>query len=255
MFKVLYADTRKLFFQRGLRECLAAVLLYLLGYVALIKLVLFFVGGELYADDVYTAYAGLAVFLISGCTLVSTVSDYDDGCIRNKLICGAGRPAVFLSALITGGAQAVLLSMAAFIESLILAGIFTKGGLMTMTVEELADYWLINTMACIAIAVFSTMLIMILGGKKISYIVGIALAVGFNIFNMEVNDKLYPTQGSCTLSGFKLTLYNFYDRFVPYSYLSMRPHHSTLTYMIGAAVMIVVSVIVGMIIFNNKEIQ
>ena len=255
MFKVLYADTRKLFIQIGQREFLAAVLLYLLGYVALIKLVLFFVGGELYADDVYTAYAGLAVFLISGCTLVSTVSDYDDGCIRNKLICGAGRPAVFLSALITGGAQAVLLSMAAFIESLILAGIFTKGGLMTMTVEELADYWLINTMACIAIAVFSTMLIMILGGKKISYIVGIALAVGFNIFNMEVNDKLYPTQGSCTLSGFKLTLYNFYDRFVPYSYLSMRPHHSTLTYMIGAAVMIVVSVIVGMIIFNNKEIQ
>ena len=255
MFKVLYADTRKLFFQRGLRECLAAVLLYLLGYVVLIKLVLFFVGGELYADDVYTAYAGLAVFLISGCTLVSTVSDYDDGCIRNKLISGAGRQAVFLSALITGGTQAVLLSAAAFIESVILACIFTKGGLMTMTVAELADYWLINTLACVAIAVFSTMLIMILGGKKISYIVGIALAVGFNIFNMEVNDKLYPAQGSCSLSGIKLALYNFYDRFVPYSYLGMRPHHSTLTYMLGAAGMIAVSVIIGMFIFNNKEIQ
>ena len=255
MFKVLYADTRKLFFHKGLRECLAAVLLYLLAYVAVIKLVLFFVDGEFYADDVYTAYAGLAVLLISGCTLVTTVSDYDDVFIRNKLISGAGRPAVFLSALITGGAQAVLLSMAAFIESLILAGIFTKGGLMTMTVEELADYWLINTMACIAIAVFSTMLIMILGGKKISYIVGIALAVGFNIFNMEVNDKLYPAQGSCSLSGFKLAMYNFYDRYIPYSYLSMRPHHSTLTYMIGAGGMIAVSVIIGLFIFNNKEIQ
>ena len=124
-----------------------------------------------------------------------------------------------------------------------------------MTVAELADYWLINTMACVAIAVFSTMLIMILGGKKISYIVGIALAVGFNIFNMEVNDKLYPTQGSCSLSGMKLAVYNFYDRFVPYSYLSMRPHHSILIYLAGAAGMIAVSVIIGMFIFNNKEIQ
>ena len=255
MFKVLYADTRKLFFQRGLRECLAAVLLYITAYVALIKLVLFFVGGELYADDVYTAYSGLAVFLISGCTLIYTVSDYDDGCIRNKLISGAGRPAVFLSAVITGGTQAVLLCAAAFIESVILACIFTKGGLMTMTVAELADYWLINTMACIAIAVFSTMLIMILGGKKISYIVGIALAVGFNIFSMEVNDKLYPAQGSCSLSGFKLALYNFYDSYIPYSYLSMRPHHSTLTYLIGAAGLIVSSVIIGLVLFNRKEIQ
>ena len=255
MFKVLYADTRKLFYQKGLREGLAGVSLYIIGYVVLIKLVLFFVGGELYADEIHSAYAGLAVFLISGCTLVSTVSDYSDGCIRNKIISGAGRPAVFLSALITGGTQAVLLSAAAFVESHILSGIFTKGGLMTMTVAELADYWLIITMACVAVAVFSTMLIMILGGNKISYVVGIALAVIFNIFNLEVSDKLYPTQGSCTLSGSKLLLYRFYDCFVPYSYLSMRPHHSTFIYLAGAAGMIALSVIIGMLIFNNKEIQ
>lgn len=255
MFKLLYADTRKLIYHAGLRELVAAITVYLVGYTVMMKIVSHFMGGDISADDIHTCFASIATLLVSASTLMCTAGEYSDGCIRNKLISGAHRTEVFLSAEITAAMQAIILCAVAFTESVVLSLLCTKGGLISMTLSELADYWLIITMACISIAVFSTMLVMILGGKKISYVVGIAAAVGLNIFSLEIIDKLYPTQGKCTLSGMKLMLYSFYDRYVPYAYLSMRPHYGTLTYLGGSLGLVIISLIAGILIFNKKEIQ
>ena len=255
MFKLLYADCRKLLYHAGMREGLAAISGYLLVYTVVMKLVSRFVGSDITADEVHMTYSGIANLLVTACMLMTTVSDFSDGCIRNKLISGADRTAIFLSAEITGLIQAAILSAVACAESLLLSLIFTKGGMQTMTAAELADHWMINALSCMSIAVFSTMLIMVLGGSKLSYIVGIVIAVGLNIFTLMVLDKLYPEQGSCTLTGMKLTLYRFYDSFVPYAYLSMRQHHGMGSYLIGSLGLILISTVAGLLIFNKKEIQ
>ena len=254
MFKVINADLRKLIFHAGFRSCIIFVSVYLGGYTLLMKLITHFVNDTVYADELIACYGSVAVLLISACTLVTTVSDYADGCIRNKLISGAGRNAVFLSACISGAIQAIILSVTALIASVIFGLLFTDG-LGTMTFTDLADRWLVISLAGVSIAVFSTMLIMLLGGKKSAYTAGIATAVGLNIFSLEVMDKLYPENGVCTLSGMKLKLYSFYDSYVPYAYPAVPVHHGMEKYLLGAFGMIAVSVIIGLVIFNRKEIQ
>ncbi len=254
MFRVLHADARKLLFHGGLRECLLTVTGYLLGFFLLMKLAAHFMGAELYAYDIHSCYSSFAVFLVTACTLMTTISDFSDGCIRNKLISGAGRSAVFLSAEISGVIQALVLSAVACAESLLLA-LPLPDGAVPLTAGEIADLWIVNTLASMAIAVFTTMLIMVLGGRKSAFVTGIVFAVGMKIVSMEITDKLYPAQGVCSLSGTKLALYSFYDRFVPYAYLGMRPHHELWVYLAGSCGMILLSVAVGSLIFNRKEIQ
>lgn len=42
-------------------------------------------------------YGTISTFLIFASTLITTTSDYSDGCIRNKIISGASRVNIYLS--------------------------------------------------------------------------------------------------------------------------------------------------------------
>ncbi len=254
MLRVLYADTRKLLFHGGLRECLLAVTGCLAGYVLLLMLVGHFMDGELLVSDVHGCYASFAVFLVTASTLMTTISDFTDGCIRNKLISGAGRTAVFLAAEISGIIQALILSAAACVVTLLLSIPLSQGP-VHMTAADIAQLWFVNTLACVSIAVFTTALIMVLGGKKGAFTTGICIAIVMKIVSMEVLDKLYPAQGACSLSETKLALYSFYDCFVPYAYLGMAPHHEMWVYLAGSLGLILISTLAGLMLFRRKEIQ
>ncbi|MCR5249878.1 MAG: hypothetical protein K6E50_04665 [Lachnospiraceae bacterium] len=254
MLKVLYADARMMLYQKGMRQVILAVSTYLVLYSILLKIIGHYMGFAVTADDIIMLYSSYAALAVTASTLFTSIGDFSDGCIRNKLILGSGRATVFVSAEIVGALQAVLISAAAFAESGILALVLTKGGLYTMTIAELADMWLIDTLALMSIGVFSTALVMVLGGKKSSYAIGLVISLAAHIFSLEVNEKLYPTAGKCVLSGAKLFLYRFYDRFVPYSYLKMRPHHETWVYLAGVCGLILLSTLAGILIFRKKEI-
>ena len=185
MLRVLYADTRKLLFHGGLRECLLAVTGYLIASFLFIRLAAHFMGAEMYVYEIHESYSSFAIFLVTACTLMTTISDFTDGCIRNKLISGAGRTAVFLSAEISGVIQALLLSVTACVVSLLLSIPLSQGP-VPMTAADIAQLWIVNTLACVAIAVFSTMLIMVLGGKKGAFMTGICIAIVMKIVSMEV---------------------------------------------------------------------
>ena len=105
------------------------------------------------------------------------------------------------------------------------------------------------------IAMFSTSLIMIMGGKNISYVIGLGIAFVFRIIDMEVLDKLYPDYGICQLTGTKLKLYTFYDKYVPYAHCSGTPRWEMSSCVIGSVALIVISLIIGMIAFEKKEIK
>ena len=254
MFRILYSDLRKILKSAALKIGIAAIAGYLFVNVLTIKIVGLYMHIGIYTDDFISCFPEIAIFLITASTLLITVGDFSDGCMRNKIISGISRTDIAMSALIGGMFQGFLYSFAACIFTFLLGAIFGKG-LNNYTVGEYADFWIINTMTCMAIGAFSTILIIILGGKKISYVIGLAFAFVMKVFTMDVLDKLFPESGHCSLSGAKLAIYSFFEKYVPYIYQSVRPHYSYLTYFIGCGGLVLISVILGIIVFNKKEIQ
>ncbi len=254
MFRILYSDLHKILKSAALKIGFAAIAGYLLANVLVLKIVGAYMHIGIYSDDIITCFPEIAIFLITASTLLITVGDFSDGCMRNKIISGTSRTDIAMSALIGGMFQGFLYSLAGCLVTVLLGVIFGEG-LNSYTVSEYADFWIINTMTCMAIGAFSTILILILGGKKISYVIGLAFAFVMKVFTMEVLDKLYPESGPCALRGFKFLLYSFFEKYVPYLYQSIRPHYSYLTYFIGCGGLILISVVLGIIVFNKKEIQ
>ena len=255
MFRYLYADTRKIFFCRGFYEGVTAIIFYqVFGGFVLWLLTVFLIKGHMASEDIFFSYSTIATFVVTVTTLFVTQGDFDDGCIRNKLISGVKRSDAFLSAIISGMLQGVLLSIVAFVFSLAVLPIFTEG-FMSYTIPEIANYWFVITLSSMSIGAFSTALIMIFGGSKISYVVGLAIAFVMRVLDTHVLDKLFPEKGNCTLTGAKLALYKFIDRFIPYSYFSMEPHWDTLSYLVGCLGLILISTAVGLFVFDKKEIH
>ena len=254
MFRILYSDTRRILHDKWVRLALAGIVVYQLFYLVTLKFVIgWFFHEKMWADEVGFCFSSIAIFVVTAGTLSTTVTDYETGCLRNKLISGAKRKEVFLSAMIGGMMQGMLYSMTACVSSGLSSLLFTEG-FQTYTVQEFADQWLLTTITCMAIGAFSTALVMLTGGKVVSYVIGLSVAFAMKVICMRVLDKLFPSQGTCKLTGLKLTVYRAVDRFVPYSYLSMRPHQAWTDYLVGIGGMIVISVAVGLILFERKEL-
>ena len=255
MFRNLYADTRNILFSRGLRIALIVItvtqLFYLIA-IGLIEKVL--VNMQLVAEDVAFSFTTIAAFLVTASTLLITEREFSDGCIRNKLISGVKRSDAFLSAVAGGMLQGVLYAAAACVLSTVTSLLFTAG-FESFTVTEIVDYWIMIAVSCVAIGGFSTALIMIFGGNKVSYIIGLALAFVLRVWDTFILDKLFPESGVCTLTGTKLEVYKFVDRFVPYSFMNMEPHYDLWSYFAGGAGLLLISVVIGLIVFERKELH
>ena len=254
MLKMLYTDIRSVLLNKGFRIIIEAFVSYILFFTILMKVLAFFLGGGLSADDILTAYPDIGVFVITAATLLMFVNEYKEGVMKCKIQRGISRKGIFLSAVITSAFMAVIMTIIAAVIDILLILIFSEG-LYTMTISELGDAFLQITFASMAIAVFSTSLIMVLGGGNSSYVVGLIIAFVFKIVGMLVMDKLYPEKGLCPLTGFKLKLYTFYDRFVPYAHFTFSPRWDSSSNMIGCLGLILISVIVGMLMFERKEIN
>ena len=254
MFRILYSDIRKIFTHWGFKVCLLVNVGYHLFTVLVLKLVsVFMLKQDIDADGVAFSYASMAAFLITASTLLTTTSEYTDGCLRNKLISGVKRYEIILSDVIGGMLQGVVHSMVAMITATVTDAIFTTG-FDYYTVSEVADYWLVITLSCMAIGVFSTVLIMVLGGGRSSYVVGLTVVITLRILSLRILDKLFPTAGDVTITGKTLAIYSFTDRFVPYLHLVARPHYGAESYLIGSFGLILISTVIGIILFNRKEI-
>ncbi len=253
MLRILYSDIRKTMLSRFFQICLVTNVSCHVLLVILLKLISkIFLHTDIASDDVAFSFASMAIFLVTASTL-NSVSEFSDGTMRNKLISGAKRSQVFFSGMITGMYQGFVHAAAAFAAAMLTGLIFTTG-FEGYTVPEVADFWLLIAASCMAIGGFSTALIMAFGGMKISYVVGLSIAFGMKIFTLYVQDKLYPEAGNCRLTGMKLAVFRFADRYVPYSYLAMRPHWDSVSYIIGCVGLILISAVIGVGLFQRKEL-
>lgn len=254
MLRNLYADARKTLYCKGFHIGLALLAAYLIinGIYNLILCKIF--GGYIIAEELIFSFNGVAIFWITASTLIISDRDFADGCIRNKLISGVTRTDTFISAVFGGMLQGVIYSLVAFVGSYLISLVLSKG-FFDYTAPETAGFFLVTVMTCIAIGAFSTTLVMVFGGSKIVYVVGLTLAFGMSLLTEDVLDKLYPGTGYCKLTGAKLAIYSFIDKFVPYSYLAAMPHHSFRYYLTGCAGLTIISIVTGLIIFGKKEIK
>ena len=254
MLKMLYTDIRNIFYNRGIKLVGLASVVYIIGTLLVSELILKLYDASMSADQIITTYPSIAIFIITSMTLLAFISEYTDGIIKNKLCSGAKRWHIFISAEMSSVLMTFFMTAIIQILTLVLAFACTDG-FSNMTPAEVAFSFSETLVASVGIAVFSTSLIMMMGGKNASYVVGLGIAFAFKIVGMEVADKLYPEKGLCQLTGLKLKLYNFYDRFVPYAHCDGHPRWDMASCVIGSVVLIMISVVLGLIVFEKKEIK
>ena len=256
MLRIFYADLRNALHNKGFRIACFTPLFYSGGITILLWVILkvFLKDGGLTAEDVLDNYNGLAAFLITAATMMVFSGDFSNGIIRNKLISGAKRKDVAMSCILCGALMGVLLCAVYVVVSVLFVTIFTEG-LQMLTIAEAADSCLVFTLASMSVGAFSAMLVLVSGGSKISYAIGLVIAFVFKLLNLEVCEKLYPEKGLCALQGAKLMLYRGFDRFVPYSHFSLYTRWQFADYLIGSVVLIVLSLVIGILLFQKKEIK
>jgi ABC-type transport system involved in multi-copper enzyme maturation permease subunit len=251
---MLYTDMRNILHNKGVKICLAACVAYLVGSVIFSIILLKIFDASLYADEIVKLYPSISIFAVTALTITVYISEYTDGIIKNKLCSGAKRSSIFFAAEMSSAFSSFCISAMIQIVMLLVAAIFSEG-FNNMTAAEMAFSYTELLVASTSIAIFSTSLIMIMGGKGASYVIGLGIAFVFKIIDMEVLDKLYPDYGICKLTGTKLKVYTFYDRFVPYAHCSGTPRWNMSDCVIGSLVLVIISLIIGFIAFEKKEIK
>lgn len=256
MLRMLYTDFRSTLLNKGIKILMLIFAAYIIGYVLLLNAIIAFLGtgSVLSADEVLMVYNESSIFVVTAATLIVYVGEFTNGSIRNKLCSGAKRKEIVIAALINSAFISVLMSVFCQLLEIILAIIFSSG-LSSMTLSEAAFSLLETTLSSVAIAVFSASIIMIMGGSYASYIVGLGVAFAFKIFGIVVMRALYPDYGPVTITGIKLAVYRFYDRFVPYSRCTGMPRWDIQSLLMGCAGLIIISVVMGLIVFDKKELK
>ena len=120
------------------------------------------------------------------------------------------------------------------------------------------DVLIINgyyTIAAVSLAVFDTALMYILAGNGAALFVSSILAVAMKFVGMMVLEDLFPESGEVVISGTRLQLFTFLDKYVPYMHLFGFPRYNWDAYVIGGSVLTVISVIVGILIFEKKDLK
>jgi len=106
-----------------------------------------------------------------------------------------------------------------------------------------------------ALAVFFTAMVFIFGGTKAAYIVPAITALGLKVTSTLLLNYLYPPDGVSSLSDLKIKAYTMIDRFVPFMYLQGTPRWDGISYATGIGVLTLISLAVGLIVFDRRELS
>ena len=98
MLRILYSDLRFLLKNLGFKLTIAAAMLYVLGFVVILKIIMYFVndGSFIYGEDILSAYNDIAFIFITTISVILFSADFTNGTIRNKLISGLKKSEIFV---------------------------------------------------------------------------------------------------------------------------------------------------------------
>ena len=255
MYRMLRADLHRLFRSKlfyvatiGYAFLYTASLPFIMWFISL------FVPTELDPADLFIkSEPGTAAIAIAVFVTAFLMKEFSEGSIRNKLSSGVKRSDIFLSSVITMAIAAILIQASALLSVVISGELFTAG-----FISPMKDVLIINgyyAIAAVSLAVFDATLMYIFAGNGASLFVSSILAVVMKFVGMMVLEDLFPESGEVVISGTRLQLFTFLDKYVPYMHLFGFPRYNWDAYVIGGSVLTVISVIVGILIFEKKDLK
>lgn len=201
----------------------------------------------------FQAYSAYATFVIAFGVTKFFHSEFQDGVLRNKLVSGQKRKEVFLSGCFVSSVFAVVTQIVSILTIFIFAWI-TRISMSEIIFGEVMEYTFVMVLAGIAISVFYSAIYMCYGNSRIAIAIPMGISVFTRIMLMYVMDKLYPQTGVCKLTGTRLFVYQMIDQYSPYAYFFDNIRWSLGTYVIGSGLLVFISLIIGLIVFQRKDL-
>lgn len=194
-------------------------------------------------------YAALVTALFVSCFLGhETVT----GCLRNKIVCGNSRLSCFLSSCCCALPASILVHVSAYVMSFLCGVIFGKGFTFDDTFFK---YLGLRVASTLVLSVLFVTITYLFAGNNGAYVAGGALTSGMIIWGLDILSKLYPDDGIVKISGTKLMIYQFVDKYVPFSYPGTPVLRSLEVYATGLAGTLIVALLAGGLIFTRKDLK
>ena len=204
------------------------------------------------ADALFMVFEGRYSFLLPAVFVaIFTGHELVTGCIRNKIISGNSRYSCFLSSSVCAIVSVVVMQLVAFCASGLL-GVILGTGFTEMS--YILKFAAVCVCADMALAVLSVALTYLFSNSNGAYVAGSLLSVMMIFLCNDVSSKLYPQDGIIRISGNRLAVYQFIDRYVPFSYPVTAVIKEPRFYIIGIAATLVIALLIGGV-FTRKDMK
>ncbi len=224
-------------------------------------------------------FVGALYLLFAAAVLVGIFvgTEYSDGTIRNKLIIGHRRPAIYLSNLLVCSAANGIVFLSHIATAWILGKLFLT---VEMSVKEILQFTLLELLSFLALTALFVLLAMLIQSKAASSVTILILSIILLFATLTVQQKLdspeyyeaYSYINEETgeviehereknpnyLTGTKRQVYSFLNDFLPSSQLYQVAMHESdhAGQMAGyAGLLLLVSTGTGIIAFRRKDLK
>lgn len=255
MINAIKVNLRKLLIGKTYLSIMFAVgVMYPLVVLLFMKMIYAIINQQYVLElSVFEAYSTYATFVIAFGVTKFFHSEFQDGVLRNKLVSGQRRKEVFLSSCFVSSVFAVITQIVSILTIFVFAWM-TGISMSEIVFGEVMEYTFVMVLAGIAVSVFYTAIYMCYGNSRIVIAVPMGISIFVRIMLMYIMDKLYPQTGVCKLTGTRLFVYQMIDKYSPYAYFFDNIRWNLGTYVIGSGLLTVASLIIGLIIFQKKDL-
>lgn len=176
-----------------------------------------------------------------------------EGIIRNKLISGKKRYQVLLSYVLVNASVACLLQILS-VASVAAVGVI-MGATWMITFEEVVHYVIVAALAGVAISVLYTAIYICFCTKKMANVIPIAISLLAKISMVVISDALFTSSGIPKVTGATLQIYSGIDRYLAFFHLNGELRYDNMSYLIGNVALIIISILIGSLVFTKKDFQ
>lgn len=207
---------------------------------------------EITANDI-AAYSSMAAIYLAVFVTMFLYAEAGEGIIRNKLISGKKRIHVILSYCIVNSALAVIMQLISVLV-VVATGTALKASFQ-LGVEEIIRQTVVCALAGMALSILYSVVFLCFCTTKAAIAIPAGIAVVMKVFLTFVMDALYTDSGVPKVTGRTLEIYKGIDRFLPFAHLTGGLRWDNGSYIIGNSVVIIVSLIVGILVFSKKDLK
>lgn len=200
-----------------------------------------------------TGYTSMAAIYLAVFVAAFLYAETGEGIVRNKIISGTKRSHILFSYCITNSLVAVILQVLSTISTVVVPVLVHSK--FECNLQEIIRFVEISSLAGAAISVLYTVLFICFCTSKVSVAIPASVAILMKIILIIIMDALYTSSGVPKVTGSTLASYELFDRFWAFSHLTGMLRWDNASYLIGNIALIVISIIVGVIVFAKKNLK